>query len=213
MPKKPQDYSGRRIGSVVAIRPVGRNHHGKVLWELRCDCETLKTVIGTDFARGNYQSCGCGRGALISKSRTVHGMSDHPVYWVWRSMIDRCTLPTHQAWTNYGGRGITVCDRWREFSAFWEDMGPSYVPGLTLDRANNELGYFPGNCRWVTHTIQARNKRGNRFIDTQAFGRITIKEAAERVGLNYTTLLYRIDSGCPTELALALPPDPSQHLP
>jgi hypothetical protein len=140
-------------------------------------------------------------------------MSEHPAFWVWRSMHDRCELPTHHAWKNYGGRGITVCAAWSSFEAFWADMGPGYVPGLTLDRKDNSLGYCPENCRWATRIVQARNKRGNRLIHTNFFGRITIKEAAQKAGLKYTTLLYRIDVGCPTETALTLPPDPSRALP
>jgi hypothetical protein len=214
MPKPPKDYSGLRVGKVVAVEPRGKTPHGKKLWAIRCDCGVEKVVEGTDFARGNYQSCGCATGALIAAKNTKHGMSAHPAYWVWRSLVDRCTLPTHQAWDNYGGRGITVCGTWREsFGAFWADMATGYAPGLTLDRIDNALGYCPENCRWASYVVQANNRRDNRVINTAQFGRITIKQAARKAGLKYTTLRYRIDQSCPVELALILPPDSSRELP
>ncbi len=214
MPKPAKDLTGIRVGSVVAVRVAGVNPHGKKLWAVRCDCGTEKVVEGTDFARGNYQSCGCRRASLIGARNSTHGMSEHPAFAVWASMKARCQRENHPAWANYGGRGIKVCPKWSDsFEAFWEDMGPTYVSGLTLDREDNSGDYSPENCRWTGWTTQARNKRGNVHVDTEGFGRVTVKEAAERSGLKYTTLLYRLKSGCPTELALTLPPDPSRNLP
>ncbi len=119
-------------------------------------------------------------------------MSKHPAYAVWRSMLDRCRLPQHQAYANYGGRGIKVCARWQaSFENFWQDMGPTYRSGLTLERKNNARGYSPKNCMWATRTAQARNKRGNRMIDTPK-GKMLLSEASELSGIGTTTLLYRV---------------------
>lgn len=86
----------------------------------------------------------------------------NPLYGRWRSMIDRCQNPQNTSWKDYGGRGITVCDRWRDFAAFEEDilrdLGPC-PPGLTMDRINNDGGYCPGNVRWATRSQQALNRR------------------------------------------------------
>jgi hypothetical protein len=107
-------------------------------------------------------------------------------------MKARCLRPTHHAWRNYGGRGITVCDRWQgSFENFWEDMGPTYQPGLTIERVNNALGYFPENCTWDTRKVQGRNRRTNRIIATP-WGEMTIAEAAERVGLSQSTFGKRL---------------------
>jgi hypothetical protein len=121
-------------------------------------------------------------------------------------MKDRCTLPTHQAWANYGGRGIRVCQRWLDsFEAFWADMGPTYKRGLEIDRRDVNGNYCPENCRWVTSKIQGRNKRDNTIINTP-WGRVTLAEAAEKSGIGATTLSYRISHNCPENLLFA-PPD------
>jgi hypothetical protein len=120
----------------------------------------------------------------------THGMSRHPAYAVWRSMKNRCELDTHHAWHNYGGRGITVCGRWHLFKNFWADMGETYKPGLSLERTDNNLGYCPQNCQWVTPRQQARNTRSNRMIKTPQ-GEMLLIEASELSGIGMTTLLYR----------------------
>lgn len=88
----------------------------------------------------------------------THGLSGTPTYKTWDGMIQRCTNPNHEAYERYGGRGITVCDKWLSFDGFLADMGerPSRT---TIDRIDNELGYAPGNCRWASSTIQGRNRR------------------------------------------------------
>jgi hypothetical protein len=144
---------------------------------------------------GKPASCGCQKAALQSEAHKTHGMSRHPAFAVWRSMLARCQVPSHQAWCNYGGRGITVCASWQEsFENFWRDMGPSYAPGLSLDRTNNGSGYSPENCRWVTPRQQARNTRSSRMVDSP-LGRMLVCELSEATGIGQTTLLYRISRG------------------
>src|SRR5215831_9640275 len=146
MPKA-LDITGRRSGYLTAIRCLSQGN-GRV-WLIRCDCGNEIKLLVKQFTHGDYKSCGCMTSAMQSLAQKAvpkprlhtHGMSHHPAYAVWRSMHDRCRLPTHQAWHNYGARGITVCDRWQEsFTNFWEDMRPTYRPGLTLERINNAIG-------------------------------------------------------------------------
>ena len=163
------------------------------------------TEIAKQQKRGIQASCGCMRNKTIAEKRTTHGMSRHKAFAVWRSMIDRCSLPTHQAWARYGGRGITVCDQWRKsFSAFWADMGPTYREGLTLERRDNSAGYSQQNCVWATRTRRARNKRTNVLINTP-WGVMTVAEAADRSGLNRTTLYYRVNTGVPDHMLFEAP--------
>lgn len=183
----------------------------KAYWMAKCHgCGSYVIVNAAEVVKAHRKrgriSCGCKQGEWLSERRRTHGMSKHPAFAVWRSMIDRCRLPTHHAWKNYGGRGIMVCERWQEsFQNFWEDMGPTYRPGLTLDRIDNDGPYSPENCRWVSYKQQSRNKRTNRYIDTP-WGRMTVAEAAERSGIGVTTLLYRLAHGWPQD-KLFIEPD------
>jgi hypothetical protein len=154
---------------------------------------------------GRPVSCGCKKKELLSAANQRHGMSRHPVFAVWRSMLDRCRLPSHQAWNNYGGRGIIVCQRWQEsFENFWVDMGPTYQRGLCLDRIDNNGPYAPENCRWATYRQQARNTRKTRMVDSP-LGRMLVCELSELTGIGQTTLLYRISRGVTGEALISKP--------
>lgn len=205
MHHRARDITGLRVGYLTAIRYHGSDGK-KSLWEVGCDCGKTIIMCPSELQkqgkRGIIASCGCMRKATIGKRNTKHGMCRHPAYAVWRSMVDRCRLPTHQAWENYGGRGITVCARWSEsFENFWADMGPAYRKGGTLERRDNSLGYTPENCAWRTRKQQANNTRRSRWLDTQK-GRMTVAQASEFYGVKYTTLLYRLAHGWPLERAL-----------
>jgi hypothetical protein len=185
------DLTGRRFGSLVVLGPTEKYaKSGDRLWRLRCDCgqeRIVKTSHLTQQVRPTHACASCGE-----KAHTKHGMSRHPAYWVWCSMRARCRLPTSQVWHNYGGRGITVCDRWLEsFENFWEDMGPTYRPGLTIERVDNMKGYSPENCIWATPKVQSRNQRRNRTITTP-WGKMTLSEASERGGISISTLRSRL---------------------
>lgn len=204
MPKRAQDITGFRSGFLTAISYAGSDGK-KSLWTVRCDCGKTIIMPASELKKGKQKSCGCMRNALISKSRSTHTMSGAPIWAVWHSMKQRCENPTAQAWRNYGGRGIKVCERWsKSFDDFYSDMGSAYKKGLTLDRIDVNGDYTPENCRWTTMKNQARNKRGNRFIESP-WGRITVAEAAERSGIGATTLLYRLGHGWPTDLLFITP--------
>ena len=195
MHHRAKDITGLRVGYLTASMYQGSDCK-KSLWEVRCDCGNTITMPATELKkqakRGVIASCGCMRRATIAARQRLHGMSLHPAFAVWRSMIDRCTLPSHQAWRNYGARGITVCARWREsFEAFWADMGPAYTPGLTLERVDNMRGYGPDNCRWATYKDQANNRRNNRVVQTPD-GPMTAAQLADKLGVPRSTMYLRL---------------------
>ena len=188
-----KDWTGQRFGCLTAIQRTSgaqtkdRSKDRRATWLFRCDCglevEKIAGEIARQARRGGYPSAGpCGR-QVQSDTKKTHGMSKHPAYIAWRNARQRCELPTSHAWHNYGGRGIRVCERWQDFGAFWADMGPTWAPGLTLDRKDNDGHYEPGNCRWVSMETQANNRRGSLPVNMARLSRET--------GIGQTTLLYR----------------------
>jgi hypothetical protein len=111
---------------------------------------------------GRTQSCGCLRNEVTVQRSTKHGHTGTSIYWTWGDMVGRCTNPKHKRYADYGGRGITVCDRWRDFANFLADMGER-PPGMELDRIDNDRGYEPGNCRWADRSTQAKNRRPSAY--------------------------------------------------
>jgi hypothetical protein len=124
-------------------------------------------------------------------------------YRTWRSMKQRCSRKKDTNNPNYGGRGITVCERWQKFDNFLEDMGPKPV-GLTLERRNNNLGYSPENCKWASQVEQANNKRNSRLVEYIG-RRITLAQLSKETGIKRTTIDQRLDAGFTTEQAVSMP--------
>lgn len=117
-------------------------------------------------------------------------------YRRWSDMRYRCSNPNFAAYKNYGGRGITVCERWQTFANFYADMYPSYSPGMQIDRIDNNGPYSPENCRWVSAKKNNRNKRSNVTIETPD-GPMVLAEAAERYGIRPDTLWHRLKNKLP----------------
>lgn len=138
----------------------------------------------------------------------THCMRDTPTYRTWRAMKSRCLNPKDPAYPRYGGRGITVCPEWLTFEGFLAGMGVR-PEGTQLDREKNDLGYQPGNCRWVTPKVNNRNRR----CTLRAADGTPLAELAERHGLHLDTLKWRLRHGVRLEVALSAPPDPSNRLP
>jgi len=116
----------------------------------KCFCGKEFETQMSNIKNGHTKSCGCYKSKLISEknriTKKIHGMANHRLYGTWKMMIHRCINQKNISYKNYGGRGITVCDRWKNFNNFIEDMFPTFQEGLTLDRKNNDLGYSVDNC-------------------------------------------------------------------
>lgn len=190
------DITGMRFSRwlVERIDPTS----GKIkFWHCVCDCGTRKLVFGGDLKRGMSKSCGCLGREMRAARMTSHGFARHPAYHSWQHMRTRCENPNDDNFHIYGGRGIVVCAQWRKFEAFWEDMGPTWQDGLSIDRKETDGNYEPSNCRWDTPKDQANNRRSNQIINTPK-GPMTISQAAELFGIGRQTLNGRVKSGWPT---------------
>ncbi len=194
MDKRNIDITDKRFGKLTALRFDG---DGK--WLCRCDCGRTTFVFTSNLTKGNSQSCGCARVETLFR----HGMARTPVYRVWMSMRSRCNNPNDQAFANYGGRGIVVCERWADFANFIADMGVR-PKGFQIDRIDNDGNYEPGNCRWVTAKQNLNNKRTSRKVEWRGETR-TLTEWADRLGLHQRTLFNRIGRGWDIERALTTP--------
>lgn len=166
-----KDIAGIRFGRLTALRPTAQRQHNKVIWECQCDCGRSTKVQGCNLRSGLTRSCGClqpQRAAETQKARAKHGHAHRDgfgghsrTYRSWMSAKQRCFAEADPYYHDYGGRGITMCDRWRySFPAFLADMGER-PQGKTLDRINSDGNYEPGNCRWATPMEQRHNRRPN----------------------------------------------------
>jgi hypothetical protein len=155
------DITGYTYGRLIVLNR-GPNKNKRTSWKCVCSCGTIITVLGLDLKSGSTKSCGCFRKETTSstgKKNTVHGKSKSVEFKTWDSMLQRCLNSNYHGYKYYGGRGITVCERWKNsFQNFLEDMGEK-PKGLSLDRINNNGNYEPNNCKWATHSEQMSNRR------------------------------------------------------
>lgn len=144
----------------------------------------------------------------MKRQTLSHVLSYTPEYRAWQTMRLRCTNPKNAAWPAYGGRGITVCERWLDDPTnFYRDMGPKPSPAHELDRIDNDAGYSPENCRWVLRKINDRNRRSNHHL-THDGETLTIAEWCERTGLSHSLIRHRLGEGWPVSIALTTPARP-----
>lgn len=181
-------------------------------WVCQCSCGNQCEVLGSRLTGGNTRSCGClkrelsaERGSVrFAANNTTHGMSGTRVHVIWKHVVGRCTNLRNAKYPDYGGRGITICDRWRNsFSDFYSDMGECPA-GCSIDRIDNDGNYEPSNCRWATGCEQQRNKRNNVKITANS-ETLTAPEWSERTNIKAATILARIRAGWSPERAVGTP--------
>ena len=196
------NLSGQRFGRLVALEVIGRQARAAV-WKCRCDCGTYTNVVAASLKRAHTSSCGCLHREKSAAVNTVHGDWGSGSYQSWHGMMQRCTNPNNKKYSRYGGRGITVCDRWKDYSAFLEDMGPR-PEKLTIERLDNSKGYSKSNCKWATKAEQNRNHCRNRLLTYQGRSMIA-PDWAKELGLPMSCISGRLKRGWSVDKALSLP--------
>jgi len=202
---------GRTFGRWVVVGPAlskirsdGRNRGMHVV---RCACGTERDVPTTDLTSNKSRSCGCLKREMTSKRHTTHGATrgrqTTSEYRAWVNMLARCRYPHHHK--NHAGRGITVCDRWRDsFETFLEDLGPRPTKKHTVERIDNSKGYEIENCRWATRQEQGRNKRNNLLLTLHG-ETLCLQAWSDRLEIHRTTLADRLRRGWSIERTLTEP--------
>ena len=191
---------GAIFGRWTVVKEIEPRSHPRC-FECLCKCGQIRILRLADMRRRKTSSCGClNRDLLVARS-TIHGAARQdqrmPEYSVWSSIIVRCENAKRLSWKNYGGRGIQVCERWRNsFPAFLEDMGPKPTSQHSIDRIDNNGNYEPTNCRWATQTEQSRNTRRNVWVTYK--GRMMIlADAIAASGMKVRTIYSRHQHGYP----------------
>lgn len=188
-PRPPfQDVAGQRFGMLEALYLLGSKNNN-IYFRFRCDCGREADIMRSAVTSGRQKSCGC------LHPQVHHGHARKPEYRIWVGVLHRCYDPNTRGYTNYGGRGITVCECWRkDVSIFISDMGPRPTPKHSIERIDNDGDYEPTNCRWATVEEQVKNKRlprRGRMI-THNGKTQNIRSWARETGIHHAALYARI---------------------
>jgi len=196
------DRVGQRFGRLLVISKAERRSNTQ-RWNCICDCGSKTVVFGNCFTNGNTTSCGCYAKEVTSIWATVHGGCGTKEYKTWEGMMCRVNNNRDKAYKDYGGRGISICERWFNFEIFLSDMGKR-PEGMSLDRIDNDGDYSPENCRWATPKEQANNRRDNITLTFNETTK-TIAEWAAETGLKWHTIKGRLNRGWSIKSTLTAP--------
>lgn len=211
MKPKHKDLAGQRFGRLLVLERAGTSHKRSALRSCACDCGAMTVRQGQSLCAGAAQSCGCLRKERVAEANakrlrrhgeTVGGQSR--TYRAWCAMVARCTNPKSDAYPWYGGRGVSVCERWLDFELFMKDMGRA-PDGMSIERTNYDGNYEPGNCRWATKIEQANNTRANVFLEWNG-RKLTVAQWCRELGLKPATVYRRLKLGWSVDRALSTCP-------
>jgi hypothetical protein len=187
---------GKKFNRLTIIGFSERKNNGKIMVLCLCDCGKEKSIDKSAVLCGHTKSCGCIDALRFGFPPEQHNDNDRnsKEYRAWRHIKGRCYNKNVKEYPRYGGRGITVCDRWRfSYLTFLSDLGRC-PHGYSLDRIDNNGNYEPGNCRWTDKYTQANNRRNN-FMVSLPEGEVTLSNLARKTGINYGTLKGRLENG------------------
>lgn len=198
MPKMKESLIGK-VFWFWTVTKEADTRHGNKYWLCKCVCGVEKYIATHHLNSGGSKSCGCRRTELClqnkttsprPRKKTAHIMYGTRIYSTWSNMWSRCRNPRVDSYEYYGAKGISVCDRWKKFDNFYEDMKDGYADHLTIERNDNLLDYSKENCRWATNKEQANHKTCNIVINVDGVEH-TLKQWSEIYGLSYKALWQR----------------------
>lgn len=173
---------GDRFALLVLIEKTAQRHRNNIVGRWQCDCGRQKLSPLANVKAGMVKSCGC--------LKTTHGATRSDEYRAWSAMKARCSAEAGRDYDAYAARGIGICDRWSDFSAFLADLGPKPSKAHSLGRIDNDLGYAPGNCRWETPAEQMQNTRKSMTWVIKGVSFKTCRAAAAHFGIDHKTIRY-----------------------
>ena len=197
------DLTGQVFGRLTVIERVDLPTKSYAVWLCKCSCGRVKKVRSCHLRNGVIVSCGCYHKEKISKGRRTHGETKTRLYNTWKNMKSRCYWKGHEFYRIYGGRGITVCDEWKNsFETFrnWA-LEHGYSDKLTIDRIDVNGNYEPSNCRWITQKEQCHNKNTNRVVEYHGKKGVFL-DMCRRLNVNECTIRSRMKNGCSFEDAV-----------
>lgn len=214
---KVKDWTGRVFGRLMVLGFAGPDHRWRSQWVCRCECGNVVTIKASYLKHGDTQSCGCLHSEMTANRNRKHGLSDMPEYPIYKGIIARCENQNLTCYKNYGGRGIVVCEHWRQdFANFLHDIGRRPTKRHSVDRIDNDGNYSCGhceqclregwtaNCRWATRREQANNTRFNRVLEYDG-KTMTMSIWARQMGLTPDQVQSRLSRGWTVERALTQP--------
>jgi hypothetical protein len=196
---KSVDLTGKRFGKLTVLKKLRKAENGSFKWLCKCECGNTTMTYTGNLNTGHTKTCG-DRKVHFS----THSMSRSRPYRIWGAMMSRCHRESSTNYHNYGGKGIAVCEDWKTFRGFWDDMKNGYSDNLTIDRLDNEKGYFKGNCKWSTREEQDNNTRRTRRITFEDKTQ-SLTQWANELKINPKTLDYRFRNGWTVKRALTTP--------
>lgn len=192
------NITGNRYERMLVI-----NYAGDRKWLCRCDCGAEKLAASSDLKRGFIKSCGCLSKENTSRIFSTHKKSKTPEYQIWFGMKKRCVNPKSKSYKDYGGRGITVCDKWLKFEGFYEDMGERPSQKHSIERIDVNGNYELNNCKWATAIEQGNNRRKTIYVIFNG-QRMTLANACRERNISYHTVYDRFVNGCSLEYAISV---------
>lgn len=202
------NLKGKIFGRLLVLKMAGKDKHRNILWTCQCECGIIKNISGVGLRTNQTKSCGCYHRDIVSKpniSSITHGKSISKIYNIWHGIKLRCYTKSSTSYKNYGGKGIIVCEEWKNsFEQFYKDMGDIPFEKAQIDRIDNNGPYSKENCRWVTSKQNCFNKSNNKYLTYKGETKLLIDWAIQYNFQRYT-ITNRLQQGWTIERILETP--------